>query len=435
MLTFLAIILLLAVLVSVVLEKISNESKNKNVEITAYNTKLEKDKEKGERRYHEFQSRVTETPSFKLPFKNWIWVATALFLILLSYSNPIGKNNYSYRQVVENPLTGSTWVQFNQGFYLKGFFSTHTTYPDAITVVYSRPENTPEGEVSSLNLPVEIRFSDAAKADSEATVKWRLSNNEAQMLLTHKDNRNAQKLTQTMLEPFTSECLGFAAQLMESETHYSGGKSKMAEDFQSQLEEGQYIIETKAEYIQDSVSNTSRKITKTDVRRDENDVAIRKKSNIKQYGITLVTATIKSVDYDEIIDIKLKTKIEASTRESISKQEAITAEQEAITAKIQGEKLIAETTARENSAKLEAVIRAEMVREVAEQNKLTAILNADAELATKTAQAKGGKLKVLAGLSPKEQAEFDTKTAIGVAQAIAGPAGIKFPTIVSGGCK
>ena len=365
--------------------------------------------------------------------KWWIPSIIGVFFILLSISNPVGKNSYSYRQVVENPLTGSTWVQFKQGFYFKGFFSNHITYPDAITVVYSKPENIPTDGVSSLNLPVEIRFSDAAKAESEATVKWRLSNNEDEMLLTHKDNRTAEKLTQTMLEPFTSECLGFAAQLMESETHYSGGKSKMAEDFQSQLENGQYIIVTKSEYVKDSVSNTSRNITFTEVRTDENGVPIRKKSNIKQYGITLVTATIKSVDYDAIIDEKLKSKIEASTRESISKQEAITAEQEAITAKIEGEKLIAETTARENSAKLEAVIRAEMVKEVAAQNKETAILNAAAELATKTAQAAGDRLKVQAGLSPKEQAEFDMKTAIGVAAAIAGPEGIKFPTIVSGG--
>lgn len=356
-----------------------------------------------------------------------------VLLIVTVISNPFGRNAYSYRQVVENPITGSTWVQFEQGLYFKGFFSKTTTYPDAITVVYAKEGNAPDESVSSLMGPVEIRFSDAAKADSEATVKWRLSNNQEQMLLTHKDNRTSQHLTETMLEPFTSECLGFAAQLMESETHYSGGKSKMAEDFQDQLEQGQYIIVTKSEYVHDEESNTNRKITFTDVRRDKNGLAIRKKSNIKQYGITLVTATIKSVDYDKIIDDKLKAKIEASTRESISKQEAITAEQEAITAKIQGEKLIAETEARELSAKREAVIRAEKDAEVAGQNFLRDTKIAASTLALKRAEAEGDKLKVNAGLSPREKAQFDKETAIGVAGALAGPDGIVFPKIVVSG--
>jgi len=341
-----------------------------------------------------------------------------LVVILGLFFQPIGHNSYGFREVVENPLTGSTWVQFDQGIYVKGFGSTTTSYPNVVTVVYADEDHHPKADVSSLNPSLEVRFSDAAKAQAEATVKWRLSNKEDEMLLTHQDNRNSAKLTETVLEKYTGECLNYAAQLMESETHYSGGKSKMAEDFQTQLEKGQYIIVTKSEYIKDSTSNTSRKITKTDVRRDANNIAIRKKSNIIQYGITIVSATIDDIDYIAQIDKKLKAKIEASTQESISKQLAITAEQEAITAARQGEKLIAETEAREQSAKREAVIRSEKATAVAVENKKQAILNADAELATKTAQAKGDKLKVLAGLSPREKAQFEKETAIGVAEAL-----------------
>jgi len=363
-------------------------------------------------------------------------VFVGIILIFLSFSNPIDRNSYGFRQVVENPISGETWTQFNQGWYFKGFFATTTTYPDVITIVYADENNQPNESVSYLGVPVQIRFSDAAKADAQATVKWRMPGTNDKMLLVHRDNRNSQHLAETILEPYTSECLGFAAQLIESETHYSGGKSKMAEDFQSQLEEGQYIIVTKTEYIQDGKSNTKRKITETDVRRDDAGVPIRKKSNIKQYDITVVAATIKSVDYDKIIDDKLKAKIEASTTESISKQLAITAEQEAITAKRQGEKLIAETEAREQSAKREAVIRAEKEAEVAAQNLIRDRSKAASTLALKSAEAKGDRLKVLAGLSPLEQAKIDKETAIGVAQALAGPNGITFPSIVvSGGGK
>jgi hypothetical protein len=361
---------------------------------------------------------------------------TAIIILLLGISNPIGHNSYGYRQVVENPITGNTSVQFEQGWYVKGFFSSTTTYPDVNTIMYANLEGSGDEDISSLNPPIQIRFSDAAQASAEATIKFRLPASQDNMLLIHRDNRTSAKLVETVLEKFSGECLNYAAQLMESETHYSGGKSKMAEDFNTQLEEGQYIIITKAEYIKDSVSNTSRKITKTDVRRDENNIPIRKKSLLTQYGITIVSATIDNIDYIALIDDKLKAKIEASTRESIAKQEAITAEQEAITAKRKGEELLAKTSAREESVKLQAVIRAQKESDVARENLKRDEFNAKASLATKKAQAEGDRLKVLAGLSPSEAARIKKEETVGVAKAFAGPNGIVFPTIVvTGGGK
>jgi regulator of protease activity HflC (stomatin/prohibitin superfamily) len=421
MLTVIGVLLLIIATVSLVLSKIGKQNALDNAPIREKNSSG--------------QFRMQETkPEFNFPafLKPIILYPIGVLVFLLGIANPIGHNTYGYRQVVENPITGNTTVQFEQGWYIKGFFANTTTYPDVNTVMYSDKEIDAE-DISSMNPSLEIRFSDAAKAQAEATIKFRLPNSAEEMLLIHRDNRNSAKLVETVLEKFAGECINYAAQLMESETHYSGGKSKMAEDFQTQLEEGQYIIITKAEYIKDEVSNTSRKITKTDVRRDENDIPIRKKSNLTQYGISIVSATIDNIDYIELIDEKLKAKIEASTRESIAKQEAITAEQEAITALRKGEQLLAETRAREESDKLEAVIRAEKEAAVAGENLKRDELNAKAKLAIKRAEAEGDKLKVIAGLSPLEKATIQKETAIGVAKALAGPQGIVFPRIVAGG--
>ena len=136
-------------------------------------------------------------------------------LILVGLANPIDRNSYGYRQVVENPISGKTWVQFNQGWYIKGPFSTTTAYPNVVTIIYTDEEHQPKGAVSSLNTPLSIRFSDAAPAVARATVKWRLPNGEKEMLLVHQDNRSASKLTETVLSKFTGECLQYAAQIME----------------------------------------------------------------------------------------------------------------------------------------------------------------------------------------------------------------------------
>ena len=421
MLTFIGVLLLIVATASYFVGRVFKQNAKDNVEIREQNA------------LDNYRHR-TEKLEFNIPtfLKPMIMYPLGILIFLFGIANPIGHNTYGYRQVVENPITGNTTVQFDQGWYIKGFFSNTTTYPDVNTIMYSDKEVDAE-DISSMNPSLEVRFSDAAKAQAEATVKFRLPSSEEEMLLIHRDNRNSSKLVETVLEKFAGECINYAAQLMESETHYSGGKSKMAEDFQSQLEHGQYIIVTKAEYIKDSVSNTSRKITKTDVRRDANNIPIRKKSNLTQYGITVVSATIDNIDYIELIDNKLKAKIEASTRESIAKQEAITAEQEAITALRKGEQLLAETRATEESAKLQSVIRAEKEAAVAKENLKRDELNAKAQLAIKRAQAEGDRLKVNAGLSPLERATIEKETAIGVAKALAGPNGIVFPKIVAGG--
>ena len=116
---------------------------------------------------------------------------------------------------------------------------------------------------------------------------------------------------------------------MESETHYSGGMSKLSEDFQDQLENGQFVLEMKTEYVVDTLTNESEKLTRRYPRRDDKGNIIRNKSDVQQFNIDVAYASIGQIDYEEQVDLKLEQKIEASTQESISKQKLITAQQEA----------------------------------------------------------------------------------------------------------
>lgn len=173
--------------------------------------------------------------------------------------------------------------------------------------------------------------------------------------------------------------------------------SRLSEDFQDQLSNGQYILEMKAEYVKDTASKEMQKLTTTYVRKDKAGNPVRNPSDVHQYGIMLVSASIDEVDYEAIVDEKLAQKIEQSTKESISKQSLITAQQEALTAKAQGEKLIAETRAREEAAKLEAVIQAQRAKEVEKENAEKALYTAKRITAEKEAEAAANRLLVQAG--------------------------------------
>lgn len=285
-----------------------------------------------------------------------------IFLVLLigvAMVNPFAINDSGYRTHVQT-IDGREWVRFEPGVFWAGFFSKTTSYPDVITVVF-----TDEGfksEVTSLNEPIQVRFNDATKAIAKATVRWRLPGKEADMVKIHKEYRTPKKLAETTLTTYTDECLRYSAQLMESETHYSGGMSRLSEDFQDQLENGQYVLEMKSEYVVDTLTGEQEKFTTRYPRRDDQGNIMRNKSDVQQFNITVSYASIGEVDYEDQVDAKLAQKIESSTQESISKQKLITAQQEALTAKAEGERIIAETRAR---GKIEATIRAEKERDVA----------------------------------------------------------------------
>ncbi|MEM6633190.1 MAG: SPFH domain-containing protein [Bacteroidota bacterium] len=289
-------------------------------------------------------------------------VAGIFLLLLLSAVNPFVINNSGYRTHVQT-LTGNEWVRFEPGYFWAGFFSKTTEYPDVITVVFT--DESVKSEITSKNPPIQVRFNDATKAIARSTVRWRLPGTQTEMIRIHKEYRSAKKLAETTLTTYTDECLRYAAQLMESETHYSGGMSKLSEDFQDQLENGQYVLELKTEYVFDTVTRDQKKFTERYPRQDAEGNIIRNKSDVQQFNITVAYASIGEVDYEEQVDKKLGQKIEASTQESISKQKLITAQQEALTAKAEGERVIAETRAREEAAKIEATIRAEKEKDVA----------------------------------------------------------------------
>lgn len=281
-------------------------------------------------------------------------IGIAIIIILFFKVNPFAVNDSGFRTHVQT-ITGKEWIRFSPGVYWAGFFSKQTKYPDVITVMFTDKEL--DDSVTSLNPSFQIRFNDATKADAEATVRWRLPKVEDAMTMIHKEYRSPEKLAETTLSRYTKECLRYAAQLMESETHYSGGMSKLSEDFQDQLENGQYVLEYKTEYKLDTITRREAKLTTTFVRRDENGKVVRNKSDVQQFYIDVAYASVDEIDYESLVDNKLEQKIDASTRESISKQNLITAKQEALTAEEEGKRRLIEIEYEEKQIQTQQVIK------------------------------------------------------------------------------
>lgn len=421
MMTFIGITLILVGIALFILKKYNSSAREKNIAIRAFN------ESNTDASQHQELNGLIE-----IPVKWWLSTIIGILFITLGVANPLSINDAGERTVVQ-PITGALWTQFNPGLYFSGFFSTKTVWPNNFTIQVSRDGNqSPDADLWVASNPKDGTFSEGDNAELEHTVKWDLPNSEAMMLDLHITYNNFRNLMSTTLLSYQKKIASFSTQRMSSEAHYSGGKSQLDQYFQDQLRNGQVLLETntKTRTLEDGSQETYIDVKP---KLDNQGNMVRVESDIQTFGILSTYTSMDNVHYVKEIDVKLRQKIKYAADKANSKQELIAAQQEEQTAIVKGRKLIAERTATEEADEIESVIRARKAKLVAAEKLEEDKYKAASTLALKKAEAEGDKLKVMAGLSPLEQAKMDKETAIGVAQALAGPNGIVFPKIVVSG--
>jgi hypothetical protein len=306
----------------------------------------------------------------KFPIK-WVvtGVVSVLAIIMFLFVNPFAWNDAGERTVVQQ-MSGKQFVQFESGVYYAGLFAKKTSWPNQISVSYSKQEANLELEDNGIEIgKIGVRFGgDATTADVSGIAQYILPNDEKDMILIHNTHRTPQSLVTKRLSPYTKECLQSAAQLMSSEMHYSGGRAQMSQDYIDQLKSGTFILQTK-EYVEyDSLEKAKKRIYQTVVQTDKNGQVKRKVSSIKEYGITVADASITDVDYEKRVDDMLAKKIDASTAASVSKQRLMTAQQQALTAEAEGKKKLVEIEYTQKQEQTKQVVAAQTKVELAKQD-------------------------------------------------------------------
>lgn len=363
-----------------------------------------------------------------------------LALVLFIWINPWSYNDPTERTVVTGQGGGQKCV-FEGGLYWSGFFSREVSWPNRISVAYK--STTVSDKMDSEKTfdigKVNIRFNDATTADLTGIVQYRLPSTEKEMLEMHNTHGTPEALVKRRLAPYTQECLQSSSQLMSSEMCYSGGRAQMVQDYLDQLKNGAFLLKVSTVNVWDSVEKANKKVYEVIIKNDKEGHPQRKFSSIKEYGITIDDAQITDVDYQQQVDNMLTQKINAATKASVSKQELMTAQQQAQTAKAQGEKRLVETEYAKKVDQTNQVVAAETKVKLQEQYKLEQKAAAEAALfaAQKVrtdadAEAYKNRQLVSSGLSPWDKADFEMQTKIGVAKALSG---ISLPAtyIVGGG--
>jgi regulator of protease activity HflC (stomatin/prohibitin superfamily) len=171
---------------------------------------------------------------------------------------------------------------------------------------------------------------------------------------------------------------------------------------------------------------------------------IMNESALHEFEIKVTQFQIRGVKLDSVSQNQLDVVKRRETQRVAKITEAETAKQDAITneangkanaakAKWDAEAEKARVIVKMEQSKDSAIILAEREAEVAKRNAQKAKYQADSTREAGRAEAEANRLKVLAGLTPQERAEWEYKTKVGVAEALAKSAQPLVPEIMMSG--
>ena len=328
----------------------------------------------------------------------------------------VSTNKAGYYQIKQAAVTGNMSIHDEPGMYGK-FFGIITTYQISDMNYFSKSDL--EGGPGEAAAPIRVRFNDGGTADISGSIKFRLSLKEENQFLLHEDYTYYDRVQSDLVRQVITEALMQTAALMKAEESYSTRKSDftaMAEEqirrgiFKTVAEERIYTNLEGKEFIERTVK------VKYD---DSGNAVINKISPFVRYDIEILQFVINDIDFDETIDALIAKKKEAEQQRIVAQANAEKAKQDAITAEEQGKARIAEARADEEVIKIKAVTQAEKEYAVAQLNRKKAEEDAIADLTRREAEAQGAALLVRAGLTPRDKAEIEKDTAIGIAAELA----------------
>lgn len=294
-------------------------------------------------------------------------------IVLIVVSMAVDWNHQGYRQIVQTGV-GNVKCVFSYGPYWTGF-GTSIPFNDVITFDFDKDENSISSGSSVEQVGIPVRYRDGGLGTIYGLVRFNLPDECEDMKKLAKEFKSNEGLALKLLKPTTEEVANQTAGLMTSEESYAEKRSIFSGWFEDQLERGRFhtkieeIVTTEAgfEHCLDKSLLTEEQFDEcAKVRRTRERIPVideartdRVTNPLKQYGIVISGAPLKSPDY------------ETSTLEQISKKRDAT--MGIITARANAERSKADAIAAEQAGK-EAVVKAQYLKET---EKAQAIVEAE----------------------------------------------------------
>jgi hypothetical protein len=361
-------------------------------------------------------------------------------LVILSQSTFFAREGNQY--YVLSKLTGHRSAVMSPGLKFTIPFSIVQEWSKYIDVKGVRvaedgsPAESVEGIEGVIPGGVKVMFIDRATADVFLSVRFELPADEDSFIKLVETYKTPDNLIKNTLLPTITEQLTNVSFMYSADEYVSGGASDYKLTIEDALKNGGFVVKrveiadtiyTPEILTVDSLVNKPRqiqeirKLTKN-TKVIENGVPKRNQHEINTNKVITASVIVSDVALEKSFTDKLKQQRDISAEKiiEIQKIETAAAAQQRIIA--EGERDKAAERVTQEKAQVSKLINIETQvkeeeskRQLAEIAVQTAELEAKATLTRERAQAEANRLKVSAGLTPQERAEWEYKTAVGVA--------------------
>lgn len=328
----------------------------------------------------------------------------------------------SKNYVCQMPVTGEYVVWTDGGLQWQGFGNVRE-YMKTSQIEFSDLERNEGGYIAVGENPAAgTTFNDRGKGYIVGSFRVVLPNDEKNMMAIQRDFGSEKALINNLVRPTLYKVVTACGPLMSSLESVSETRTDLTAYITDQLNNGVYKTKTTKVEVLNEITGEKETRTQAELIADDKAPGGYKRqenSPFSQYGITAGIVSIIDIKYDAATQQQIDAQKQANLSVITAKTQAAKAIQETITIEEQGKAKAAQAKWEQEREKAVAVTKAEQEREVSRLAAEKAEFDKKRIVAQGQAEAEANRLKVAAGLTPQEKAEWDYKTAVGIAEALA----------------
>ena len=358
-------------------------------------------------------------------FKNIQWTVRKVTIIALSIVALIVCIKYSgdmYEEVnadeivvIQHPISGKLDVYTSAGTYFQ-YLGKPTHYKKRKTVFFSSRKT--EGDTTDTS--IKVRFNDGGHAQINISASIGLPLDEESVIKFHTQWGSQESIERDLVSTVLQKSVYMTGTLMSSKESSAEKRNDLIFYVDDQSTNGVYKTIQKEVETTDPFTKEKKVATIVEIQRDKNGKALTQEiSPIKEYHLKLSNFSINSIDYSKDVEQQIKDQQALTMKIQTAMTNSKLAEQNAITTEQTGKAEATKAKWAQEVLKATAVTQAQQQKEVAELDAKTALARAMVTRTDADAQAYANAKLVSAGLSPVDRAEYEMKTKIGVAEAIA----------------
>lgn len=332
--------------------------------------------------------------------------------------------------------TGRYSVWTDGGMQWQGF-GTVREYSKTSQIEFTELEKNDDGYVATGENPAaSTTFNDKGRGFIIGSFRVVLPTDEQNMMKIQRDFGSEKALINNLVRPTLYKVITSCGPLMSSLESVSETRTDLIHYITDQLNNGVYKTRSRKIEAVNEVTGETEVRTQAEIITDNNAPGGYKRqenSPFAQYGITCGLVSITDIKYDKATQSQIDAQKQANLAVITAKTQATKAAQDAITIEEQGKAAAAKAKWEQEKVKAVAITKAEQEREVSRLAAEKAKFDKEKIIAQGQAEAEANRLKVQAGLTPQEKAEWDYKTAVGIAEALANSKVQWVPQVMMGG--